>query len=401
MSHRAVVAFAFGLSMAASSLWLVPSAGAQAFPPPPAFSPLVTQVLAAPSAVLGTDNRQHLVYEISLLNVSTTARRMDRVEVLDGGGAVLAAYTGPDAVKPIMSDAVDRLSPVDVLPSSGGGVVWLDVSFARDAALPDALVHRFTTTPVADDGAAAGPASPMLGARTAVNPRAPVVIGPPLRGAGYVDGNGCCGASPHTRALLTIDGNRYLAQRYAVDWVRLDADGFWWRGDPSQNESYLVFGDAVVSATAGVVVSTRNDLPENTPPHPPPDVNVDNVLGNHVIVDLGGGRFATYAHLHPGSVQVSVGERVDRGQPLGRVGNTGNSTVPHLHFHVTDSAAGNGVLANGVPYVFDEFWLTGTVLNLEEWNNQEVAVPAEIGEPAPPQERRNQLPLQTDIVTFR
>jgi murein DD-endopeptidase MepM/ murein hydrolase activator NlpD len=183
--------------------------------------------------------------------------------------------------------------------------------------------------------------------------------------------------------------------------VRIDDGGFWWHGDPSKNESYVIFGDAVVSATSGVVVSTRNDLPENTPPHPPPDVNIDNALGNHVIVDLGDGRFASYGHLHPGSVQVSVGERGHRGQPLARVGNTGNSTTPHLHFHVTDSAAGNGVLSNGVPYVFAEFWLTGTVLNLDEWSSQEVSVPAEIGEPAPPMRRCNQLPLQTDIVTFR
>jgi Peptidase family M23 len=372
----------------------------QAFPPPPSFAPLVTQVVAAPSAVLGTDERQHLVYEVSLLNTSAHARRMDAVEVLDDGGRVLASYTGPDAVKPIMSNAVAHLAPVDVLPSSGGGVLWLDVSFARDAAIPDALVHRFTTTPLTDGGAAAGPESPMIGARTAVNPRAPAVLGPPLRGAGYVDGDGCCGAGAHTRALLPIDGNRYLAQRYAIDWVRIDDGGFWWRGDPAQNESYLVFGDAVYSATAGVVVSTRDDLPENTPPHPLPDLDVGNALGNHVIVDLGDGRFATYAHLQPGSVQVSVGERVHRGQHLGRVGNTGSSSAPHLHFHVTDSAAGNGIRSNGVPYVFERFWLTGTVLNLDEWGSQEVSVPAEIGAPDPPPRRRHQLPLQTDIVTF-
>jgi hypothetical protein len=374
--------------------------GSQAFPPPPSSSPLVTQVVAAPSAVLGTDTRQHLVYEISLLNTSATARRMDSVEVLDGGGTVLAAYAGPDAVQPIMSNAVDHHSAIDVLPSSGGGVLWLDVSFARDADIPAALVHRFTTTPVTDDGAAAGPESPMLGARTAVNPRAPVVIGPPLRGAGYVDLNGCCGASSHTRALLTIDGNRYLAQRYAVDWMRIDDGGFLWRGDPAQNESYVVFGDAVYSATPGVVVSTRTDLPENTPPHPLPDLNVDNALGNHVIVDLGDGRFATYAHLQPGSVQLSVGARVHRGQPLGRVGNTGSSNAPHLHFHVADSPAGNGILSNGVPYVFTNFLLTGTVLNLDEWLSLEVSVPAEIGAPAPPMRRRDQLPLKADIVTF-
>jgi hypothetical protein len=379
----------------------VSSAGSQAFPPPPSLSPLVTQVLAAPAAVLGTDQRQHLVYEISLLNVSADARRMDQVEVLDDSGTVLASYTGLDAVKPIMSNAVERLSPVNVLPAGGGGVLWLDVSFEHNAAIPDALVHRFTTTPVTDNGAAAGPESTMIGARTDVNPRAPVVIDPPLRGAGYVDANGCCGASPHTRALLAIDGNRYLAQRYAVDWVRIDDGGFWWRGDPSKNESYVVFGAAVFAATSGGVVSTRNDLLENTPPHPLPNLDVDNALGNHVIVDIGDGRFATYAHLQPGSVQVSVGDRVHRGQSLGRVGNTGSSSGPHLHFHVTDSAAGNGILSNGVPYVFDGFWLTGKVLNLDAWSSQEVSVPAELGAPEPPPQRRNQLTLQTDIVTFR
>ena len=81
-------------------------------------------------------------------------------------------------------------------------------------------------------------------------------------------------------------------------------------------------------------------------------------------------------------------------------GNTGSSSAPHLHFHVTDSPAGNGVLANGVPYVFTDFLLTGKVLNLDEWLSQEVSVPAEIGDPAPPMQRRDQLPLQTDIVTF-
>ena len=105
--------------------------------------------------------------------------------------------------------------------------------------------------------------------------------------------------------------------------------------------------------------------------------------------------------MQPGSVQVSVGNRVHRGQHLGRVGNTGSSGSPHLHFHVTDSSAGNGILSNGVPYVFTDFLLTGKLLNLDEWAKQEVSVPAEIGDPESPMRRRNQLTLQTDIVTFR
>jgi murein DD-endopeptidase MepM/ murein hydrolase activator NlpD len=146
-------------------------------------------------------------------------------------------------------------------------------------------------------------------------------------------------------------------------------------------------------------VSIRNDLPENTPPHALANIDLSNALGNHVIVDMGGSRFATYAHMQPGSITVRVGAAVHRGQVLGRVGNTGSSGTPHLHFHITNSA----LLArsNGVPYEFTGFRLTGKILNLEAWLDQEVSVPADIGPVAPPARRRGQLPLTTDIVTFR
>jgi hypothetical protein len=223
---------------------------------------------------------------------------MDRVEVLTGGGgALVASYAGPDAVKAIMSDDVDIFGPIDVLPPSGGGVLWLDVSFENGARIPGRLVHRFTTAPLAADGAATAAATAMLGARTAVSSRAPVVVAPPLRGADFAITNGCCGISAHTRSLQTIDGKRYLAQRFATDWVRIDGQGRWWTGDPAVNESYPVFGSRVFAATSGVVVSTRNDLPENAPRHALANIDLSNALGNHVIVDLGGSRFATYAHM--------------------------------------------------------------------------------------------------------
>ena len=82
------------------------------------------------------------------------------------------------------------------------------------------------------------------------------------------------------------------------------------------------------------------------------------------ILDLGDGRYALYAHLKPGSVSVREGERVQQGQMIGELGNSGNSTGPHLHFHVMDSPS--GVVADGVPYVFADFELTGTVPPLAE-----------------------------------
>ena len=88
-------------------------------------------------------------------------------------------------------------------------------------------------------------------------------------------------------------------------------------------------------------------------PEAPTGVTLENAEGNHVILDLGDGRYALYAHLKPGSITVEVGEQVRQGQVLGELGNSGSSTGPHLHFHVMD--APSGLVADGLPYVFSDF----------------------------------------------
>ena len=73
---------------------------------------------------------------------------------------------------------------------------------------------------------------------------------------------------------------------------------------------------------------------------------------NYVILALGNGGLAFYAHLQPGRLRVKPGDRVRRGQVLGLLGNSGNSDAPHLHFHISDA---NSLESEGLPYVFDSF----------------------------------------------
>jgi len=100
------------------------------------------------------------------------------------------------------------------------------------------------------------------------------------------------------------------------------------------------------------VVDVLDGIPENVP-HSGKiaiDINFSNAGGNHVVVSLGYGLYALYAHMRPGTLKVKLDDQVHPGTLLGRVGNSGNSTEPHLHVHIVDQPS--FLAGQGVPYEF-------------------------------------------------
>jgi hypothetical protein len=385
--------------VAAALAVIAAGAGAQA--PPAASGPTVStgsigaleaRVAHRPQPVLGTDGRWHLVYEVYLLNTAPIEQRITRIEVRNArNGRVLLRYGTPRRIRAVTTTSTTAGGGVDRLAPNVGGVVFVDLAFAGRRAIPTRLVHRIVTR--------LGAMTLTLdGAPTRVNRRPAARIGPPLVGDGYLNENGCCGRSDHTRALLTIDGTRWLAQRFAIDWVRLDAERRPYVGDWRVNENWHIFGDPIISVSGGRVLETLDTMPENTPPTPATDLTPYTALGNHVIVAMGNGRFSLYAHMQPGSVAVEAGQRVRRGQLLGRVGNTGSSAAPHLHFHVTDGPP--AVSSNGAPWVFDRFGYIARARNADAVNADVPAPVAVLENAPPPRERARQMPLKADVVDF-
>ena len=129
------------------------------------------------------------------------------------------------------------------------------------------------------------------------------------------------------------------AQRHALDITAVDAAGFRAAGIlPEDPARYAIFGKAVVSPCAGTVTAAVDDLPDL----PPPVADRANPAGNHVILACGDLQ-VELAHLRKGSVAVAIGQQILAGAPIGQVGNSGNSTEPHLHIHAVDLRSGKGV----------------------------------------------------------
>jgi murein DD-endopeptidase MepM/ murein hydrolase activator NlpD len=159
--------------------------------------------------------------------------------------------------------------------------------------------------------------------------------------------------------LLLLDGQPVISRRYATDWFLTSGAIYKWReGDAHELRSYFSYGQPVFAVGQGTVVMARDGMPDNYP-GPVEDfrravpLTLETATGNIIVLDLGGGQFAHYCHLQPGSMRVKAGDKVRAGDLLARIGVSGDPNVPHLHFEVTTSA--RPLYGEGVPYVFDKF----------------------------------------------
>lgn len=144
-------------------------------------------------------------------------------------------------------------------------------------------------------------------------------------------------------------------QRYAVDVVQLTAVGTRaWGLYPEEPSRYAAFGETVVSPCSGEVLAAEDSLED----YKPPGSDSDNPPGNHVVVRCETSEETPavdvlLAHLQKGSVAVEEGDEVEKEQRLGLVGNSGNTTEPHLHVHAVRTGSGSVLEGEGVPMRFD------------------------------------------------
>ena len=165
----------------------------------------------------------------------------------------------------------------------------------------------------------------------------------------------------------------YCNQRFAIDWIGLNDKYQFNKNEGNANRDFYGYNKDVVAVADGKVIWTKDSIPDNIPPNYPDSIYAaETALGNCVLLDIGNDIVAFYAHLKPGSIRVVIGDKVKAGDIIGKLGNSGPSTGPHLHFDLRKRIIEpftnglNRYYAQSVSYVFNTYELIGTGIDENE-----------------------------------
>jgi len=320
---------------------------------------------------------ERLVYELHVDNASGDAMEITALDVLGRDGTMLLHLD-----RRALGSRSDLKDGSTVIAPHGRAVLYLAVEAGTQA--PSSLRHRLTLKQN-------GVTSTMTGANVSVSAERNPVLAPPVAHGTWVAVYSDVWPRGHRRVFIETDGHARLPGRFAIDWMKVDRQGHTLKNDSGLAASSFSYGAKVLAVADARVAVVRDDVTEATwiadnKTHPHPDA-----AGNFISLDLGHGRFATYEHLRPGSIKVAEGDHVRVGQVIAEVGFSGDSTEPHLHFHVSDSAM--PLEGEGLPYALDRFRATGRVT---DWN----AFGSQRWKDIPPRTVEHAFPESGDVIDF-
>jgi Peptidase family M23 len=377
------------------------------------IGPLSWKVMGeAIQPVKGSDGLTHLAYTLLFTNSWGRPATLKSIEVVDPtkGDAV----TGKNLVLTGKNEDItgefrilsrtttqDKANFATEVPPGQSAVMYFDVTYAEGEQVPPAIAHRIVENTQSPDGKLVD--FTVTSEPLPLNCKATMVLIPPFKGAGWVNGNGCCKEiGPHRFVMNSINGGMRPTEEFAIDWVRLDGKGRMFHGDPKDVKNWYDYGADVLAVGAGTVVEVVRDIPDGEPGTLPSGLTMGQVGGNRVIIDMGHNHYAEYEHLVKDSPTVHVGDYVRQGEKIGLLGNTGNSDAPHLHFQIMDRPS--SLDGSALPFVFDRMRLEGRIplslLALDDAmtkNSEDSPIPVDKKDA---KTLTREMPLSLDVLDF-
>ncbi|HEY0687345.1 MAG TPA: M23 family metallopeptidase [Steroidobacter sp.] len=351
------------------------------------------QIPSAPTPVTIAGTR-HLAYELHVTNFRPVDVVLKRLEIIDADRGSRVAEFSDSQLAARLDRVGARVADAERQTVVAGGrtIVYLWLPLENSGAIPARLQHRIELDLMRPSGRVS---TMLIDSGCIVRSEQPVVLDAPLRGGPWVALYDPMLVGGHRTSVYTLGGRARIPARFAIDWVKLADDATHARGDSRNIENWHGYGSEVLAVADATVAAAVDDMLEGaTLSEATGPLALENASGNYVTLDLGGGRYAFYEHLKHGSITVKPGDRVKRGQVIGRLGNSGSSSSgPHLHFHVGDASA--ELAAEGVPFVLRNFEVVGAYDTIDAFETGERWKPSSVETI-----RRMELPGANAVVVF-
>lgn len=300
-----------------------------------------------------SDGVMNLAYHVSLSNYAEKSLTLKSVEVIEKSrGKIIASYSGPTLADIMIGPTIPPPASQELIDgtkklSHPYLCIWMKM---KKREVPGSITHRLTFTDPRGGNLV------INGAPAKIQKTRPVVISAPVKGSGWLDIETTSLKTHHFRCEATKNNITKNSEKFAVDWIQYDFNGKLFTGQGEKNEDWFCYRKELIAVANGVVTAVYDNVPENKP-FSIRKLKWEEMAGNYVIIRIGNRTYACYCHMIPGTIRVSVGQRVKKGEVLGLLGNSGNSDLPHLHFQICDNNSFYN--ANGLPYVLKSFSQTG------------------------------------------
>lgn len=315
-----------------------------------------------PGAVV-VNGKPTVYYELYLTNFSNDSISLEKMDVLDvADSSVVASFNRDDLINRFSRLGLQLKDKENIIAPGNSRVVYLEWQNDKTDVQ---LVHRLGF--VLSRGNKKQTFS-VQGACMSLSEKSRIVLGAPLRGGPWVAVYDPSWSRGHRRVIYTVDGKARIPGRFAIDFIKLDTLGRYANGDNDVVKNWYGYEAAVLAVSDGIISATRDDFRESSTLSNHPEYPAEKATGNYISIDIGNNCIAFYEHLKPGSIKVVTGQRVKKGDVIAAVGFTGQTTGPHLHFHVADQQSALG--GEGMPFEFEHFTLLGTYVDFGKFGKE-------------------------------